>query len=82
MSAAEKALARLRARPNDLQWKELERVLERLDFEDITTHGGSHRKFRHRTSGRRLYLAKPHPDPVKEWVVNATVDQLEEWGYL
>jgi predicted RNA binding protein YcfA (HicA-like mRNA interferase family) len=83
MSSISKAIERLRAGPADFTWDELVRVLTHFGYEDITTGGGSHRKFRNPATGRRLMLPKPHnPAIVRAYVLRDVVQQLEEMGHI
>lgn len=81
MSRVEKLKARLRARPADLTWAELKRLLTTLGYVE-TAGAGSRRKFR----GEGLpaiNLHEPHPGKiVKLYAVRDVADLLEAEGLL
>jgi len=77
MSRKDKLIARLRRRPKDFTWQELEQLLAALGYVPAAPGktGGSRRRFLHPT-GPAISLHKPHPgDVLKRY-------RLEQEGLL
>jgi predicted RNA binding protein YcfA (HicA-like mRNA interferase family) len=84
VSRAEKLLARFLARPcpKDFSWDELVTLLRAFGFDEKTGSGGSHRTFIN-AQGRKLFLAKPHPENVvKTYALKQIQSKLKEYGLL
>ena len=82
MSKFQKALARLKSRPKNFTWRELQTVMNNLDYEEIRG-GGSRRKFIHRKSKVSIHLHLPHPQPtMKMYAIDIILDHLKEEGLL
>lgn len=82
MSRFEKALERLKTKPNDYTWKELQTVLKRLGYKEIKG-SGSRRKFIHVTSNDLIILHEPHPKPIlKIYALEIVIDHLIEQRFI
>lgn len=82
MSKFEKALARLRSRPKDFTWKELQTVMSRFGYEE-SKGAGSRRKFYNKATSVSISMHEPHPKPVlKSYAVELVLEHLKEEGYL
>jgi predicted RNA binding protein YcfA (HicA-like mRNA interferase family) len=82
MSRIEKALDRLRSRPADFTWSELEMVMRYFGYQ-LVQGSGSRRKFIHRASGAFVSLHQPHPKPVlKAYAIKLIVEHLKDEGLL
>lgn len=81
MSSIDKLIKRLKSKPKDFTWDELVRLLDNLNFEEISKGktGGSRRKFYHRKTGLIINLHKPHPKPIiKLYLIEQIIRKLEE----
>ena len=84
MSRQEKLIGRLRSRPRDFRWDELERLLAGLGYTEAPRGktGGSRRRFVH-VSGHLLSFHKPDPGTiVRGYVVDELLRVLMEEGLL
>jgi len=64
-------------------YRDLERLLSGLGFEQEQTGGGSRRRFVHVASGRIIRLHEPHPGKeVKAYMVRQIRQQLVDMGLL
>ena len=82
MSKFEKALHRLKSKPKDFTWKELETIMAHFGYEELKG-GGSRRKFHHPQTGALVSLHEPHPKPVlKAYVLDIVIDHLKEQALL
>lgn len=82
MSRIEKTLDRLRSRPADFTWGELELVMRHFGYQ-LIKGSGSRRKFISRASGVIISLHQPHPKPVlKPYAIKLIVEHLKEEGLL
>lgn len=63
MSRFRKALARLKTRPKDFSWKELQTIMAHFGYQELKG-GGSRRKFVHPESRVTVSLHEPHPSPI------------------
>ncbi|MEP3246749.1 MAG: type II toxin-antitoxin system HicA family toxin [Sneathiella sp.] len=80
MTRKSKLIARLRSRPKDFTWDELQRLLEGLGYTmvDGGKTGGSRRRFTHLT-GPTISLHKPHPSNIlKMYVIRNVISALEK----
>jgi predicted RNA binding protein YcfA (HicA-like mRNA interferase family) len=75
LSKIEKLIDRLRTRPKDFTWQELQKVLAHFGYEEMTG-AGSRRKFVH-PNGNIISLHEPHPSNVlKAYAVKEVIDHL------
>ncbi len=82
MSQKEKLLERLRGKPKDFTWNELERVLLSLGYE-LESGSGSRRKFFNVKTGDVISLHQPHPNNIlKGYQVRDVLSHLKERGEL
>ena len=82
MSKFEKALARLKSKPRDFTWKELQSVMLHFGYEEIKG-GGSRRKFIHHSTKISISLHEPHPRPIlKMYAIELIIEHLKEEGLL
>jgi predicted RNA binding protein YcfA (HicA-like mRNA interferase family) len=82
MSQQAKLLERLKRKPKDFTWGELETVLEGFGYQQ-ERGSGSRRKFIHPETGAMISLHEPHPRKVlKAYQIRDVVDHLREEGYL
>jgi predicted RNA binding protein YcfA (HicA-like mRNA interferase family) len=84
MTRRDKLVVRLKAKPKDLTWDELVRLLEGLGYMEATSGktGGSRRRFVHPTAPV-ITLHKPHPgNIVKMYVIKEVLRVLTEEGLL
>ena len=82
MSRIQKALDRLRSKPADFNWHELELVMRHFGYQ-LIQGTGSRRKFIHARTGVVLSLHQPHPKPVlKAYAVKLIVEHLQDEGFL
>jgi hypothetical protein len=82
MSRFEKALARLRSRPKDFTWKELQSVMAHFGYQERSGRG-SRRKFVHTVRKVSVSLHEPHPSPqMKTYAVDIIIEHLEAEGLL
>jgi len=61
MSRKEKLLVRLKSRPKDFSWLELQTLMKHLGYAEIRG-SGSRRKYIHMATKRIVSLHKRHPD--------------------
>jgi len=82
MSQQAKLLERLKRKPKDFTWGELETLLAGLGYKQ-ERGSGSRRKFIHAETGAIISLHEPHPRNVlKAYQVRDLVDHLREEDYL
>lgn len=82
MSQKEKLLERLKGRPKDFTWSELERLLNGLGYEQERNTGSS-RKFFNPSNGALICIHQPHPrDILKSYQVRDILNHLKETGNL
>jgi hypothetical protein len=78
MSKFEKALTRLKKRPVDLTWQEVQVIFSHFGYNEIKG-GGSRRKFYNPRTKVSISLHEPHPKPVlKRYAINIIIDHLDE----
>ncbi|GAB4050532.1 type II toxin-antitoxin system HicA family toxin [Spirosoma litoris] len=78
MSTIEKLLIRVKAKPKDLTWSELVKVLSYYGYEEISTGktAGSRRAFANKAK-QIIRLHKPHPgDILKSYQIKDVLDIL------
>lgn len=82
MSQFQKALARLKNKPKDFTWKELQSIMLHFGYEE-KKGGGSRRKFIHNSTKVMVSLHEPHPRPVlKMYAMDLIIEHLKEEGLL
>ncbi|MEX2233278.1 MAG: type II toxin-antitoxin system HicA family toxin [Cyclobacteriaceae bacterium] len=82
MSKFEKALLRLKSRPRDFTWKELQMIMAHLGYDEIKG-SGSRRKFYNKTSRVSISLHEPHPKPtIKPYAIDIILDHFKEEGLI
>ena len=76
MTGSSKLIQKLKAMPKTFKWKDLEKILNSLNFEKLEG-SGSRVKFINRENGLVISLHKPHPRPeLKAYQVKQVVEQL------
>ena len=82
MGKHEKLLHRLRSKPRDFTWNEVQRLLAGFGYEE-EAGSGSRRKFINRRSGVVIAMHQPHPgNELKSYQVSELLSHLKEEGYL
>ena len=82
MSQHEKLLERLKGKPKDFAWSELERVLGALGYEQ-EKGDGSRRRFFNPQTGAVISLHEPHPRKIlKAYQMKDVLMHLREKGCL
>ncbi len=82
MSKLQKALERLKSKPKDFTWKELQTIMAHFNYEEIKG-GGSRRKFVNMDTKAIVSLHEPHPKPIlKRYAVEIIIDHLNEQSLL
>lgn len=82
MSKILKAVERLKRKPVDLKWREVERILNHFGY--VLIEGdGSRLKCYHPSKLQVLSIHKPHNPPVlKEYQIKDVLDRLREDGFI
>lgn len=82
MSRLQKALDRLRSKPRDFSWRELQTIMSHFGYKELKG-GGSRRKFINQKSGISINLHEPHPKPVlKTYAIELIIEHLKEEDLL
>jgi predicted RNA binding protein YcfA (HicA-like mRNA interferase family) len=82
MSKFQKALDRLKSKPRDFTWRELQTIMSDFGYEELRG-GGSRRKFMNPKTRISVSLHEPHPKPIlKMYVVELIIEHLKEEGLL
>lgn len=82
MSKFQKALERLKSKPKDFTWKELQAIMMHFNYEEIKD-GGARRKFVNMDTKAIISLYEPHPKPIlKRYAVEIIIDHLKEQSLL
>jgi predicted RNA binding protein YcfA (HicA-like mRNA interferase family) len=82
MSRGKKLLERLKTKPKDFTWAELEAVLDGLGYRQ-EKGSGSRRKFIHEETGAMISLHQPHPrKELKSYQIRDILTHLREEHYL
>lgn len=82
MSQKEKLVERLKERPKDFTWSELERLLNGLGYKQERSTGSS-RKFYNESTGALICIHQPHPrDILKSYQVRDILNHLKEVGTI
>lgn len=82
MPKLEKLIDRLKSKPTDFKWAELQSLMGKLGYEEVTGNG-SRVKFVHPKTGHKLSLHKPHPRPeIKAYLIQYLVEALTEQGLI
>jgi predicted RNA binding protein YcfA (HicA-like mRNA interferase family) len=75
-------LQRLCGRPKDFTWDECCTLMRQCGFE-LYTRPGSARFFVHGTTGQKVRLHEPHPQPtLKPYAVNDLIEALRDAGEI
>ena len=76
MSKVEKLIEKLKSKPKDFTWAELQKVLSHFGYEEKAGKG-SRRKFIS-TDGKVISLHEPHPKKIlKSYRIEQIVEHLE-----
>lgn len=82
MSKFEKALERLKKKPKDFTWKELQAIMAHFGYQEMKG-GGSRRKFIHPKTKVIISLHEPHPNPeMKSYALELVIEHLKEEGLI
>ena len=82
MSQQAKLVERLKSKPKDFSWEELERLLSGFGYKQVEG-SGSRRKFVHGKTGAIISLHKPHPrNELKAYQIRDVLTHLREEGYV
>jgi HicA toxin of bacterial toxin-antitoxin, len=82
MSRIQKTLERLKSKPRDFTWRELQSVMAHFDYKEIKG-SGSRRKFISQNTKISISLHEPHPQPsLKQYAIELVIEHLREEGYL
>ncbi len=82
MSKFKKALERLKSRPKDFTWSELQNVMSHFGYHEIAG-GGSRRKFINMKTKVSISLHEPHPRPeIKTYALDIVIEHLKDEGLL
>jgi len=82
MSKFQKALDRLKSKPRDFTWRELQTIMSHFGYQELRG-GGSRRKFLNPKTRISVSLHEPHPKPIlKMYVVELIIEHLKEEGLL
>ncbi len=82
MSKFDKALERLKRKPKDFTWKELQTIMTHFGYKEIKG-AGARRKFIHPGTLVVVSLHEPHPKPeIKEYALEIIINHLKEEGKL
>lgn len=82
MSDLNKQKARIKSKPTDYKWSELTSLLNKLGYDEIQG-SGSRVKFYNSKKDSLIALHKPHPSSIlKQYMVKAIVNKLEDAGFL
>ncbi len=82
MSKFQKALDRLKSKPRDFTWRELQTIMSHFGYQELRG-GGSRRKFMNPKTRISVSLHEPHPKPIlKMYVIELIIEHLKEEGLL
>ena len=85
MGQMEKLIARLKSRPKDFTFDELDRLLNYLSFEKNNKGktSGSRVLFRSKTNTTQILLHKPHPgNELRSYQIKQVIETLEQEGLI
>jgi hypothetical protein len=85
LSKKEKLITRLRSKPKDFRYDELEILLGHLGYEEMQKGktGGSRRAFINIATQHIIRLHKPHPGNIlKGYQIDYIIDELNKKGLL
>lgn len=85
MSSFKKALERLKNKPSDLKWNEINRILKQLGYDQLKSGktSGSRVKFYNKDKKSLLSLHKPHnPEIVRKYQIEYILTKLKEDGVI
>lgn len=82
MRRVQKTLVRLKSRPKDFTWGELQTIMNHLGYEELRG-SSSRRKFVNTQTGALVSLHEPHPSTImKRYAVEIILDHLKEQSLL
>jgi len=82
MSRVDKAKERLKSKPRDFTWQELQMIMGQLGYVELKG-GGSRRKFFNEETKALINLHEPHPQPVlKRYAIEIVLEHLKERNLL
>ena len=82
MSRFEKALERLKKKPKNFTWKELQMIMSHFGYQEMKG-GGSRRKFMNIKTNVIVSLHEPHPRPeIKHYALEIIINHLKEEGLI
>lgn len=82
MGRFDKALIRLKSRPKDFTWRELQQIMTHFGYEELKG-SGSRRKFFNPDTKALISLHEPHPKPfLKAYALDLVIDHLKELSLL
>ncbi len=82
MSRFEKALERLKKKPKDFTWRELQMIMSHFGYQEMKG-AGSRRKFINPKTNVIVSLHEPHPNPeMKRYALEIIIDHLNEEGLI
>ena len=85
MGQIDKLIDRLKSRPKDFTFDELERLLNYLSFEKDNKGktSGSRVLFRSNTTSTQILLHKPHPgNELRAYQIKQVIETLEQEGLI
>lgn len=78
MSKFDKALTRLKNRPKDFTWRELQMIMTHLGYEELKG-SGSRRKFFNKPLKVAISLHELHPKPtMKTYAIDIILEHFKE----
>ena len=82
VSQQTKLLEKLKSKPKDFRWDELEKLLRGFGYK-LEQNRGSRRKFVHEDSGVMISLHKPHPgNELKSYQIADVLAHLKQEGSI
>ena len=82
MSRFTKAIIRLKSRPKEFTWAELQKIMGHFGYKEVAG-GGSRRKFINTMTNVSISLHDPHPRPeMKRYAIDIVIEHLKEEGLL
>lgn len=80
MARIDKLIERLKSKPADFRWSELEKVLKHFRYEQIKNNGSRRKFVRIKENGEKdlIIIHEPHPkDILKEYQLNDVIEKLD-----
>lgn len=82
VSQQRKLLEKLKSKPKDFRWDELEKLLSGFGYRQEQNRG-SRRKFIHEGSGVMISLHRPHPgNELKSYQIRDVLTHLKQEGHV